>query len=219
MFKSECNHVQWLRSHTRPVFGTTRKLLLLEFWGISVSWTMGHFNWKVAYFNYNPSLPYAAACMSNENEQLEKLTPGFVGFGQNAHGCEDLEGSCVVHVPRDWGLVKTFHISRHLCVAWTSLQGETAWSLGSWSPCGMVSDSPLCCKCPAWHQVDVGLREDFLSDCCSICSLVGAGNKERLAYRQIFSRLPEKEEGLHCEARHNGQAWHGSWILPYFSDL
>ena len=73
----------------------------------------------MAYFNYNPSLPYAAACMSNENEQLEKLTPGFVGFGQNAHGCEDLEGSCVVHVPRDWGLVKTFHISRHLCVSHT----------------------------------------------------------------------------------------------------
>lgn len=46
-FKSEGKHTQLLRSHTQgQCLGLTRKLLLLEFWGISVSWTVGIFTEK-----------------------------------------------------------------------------------------------------------------------------------------------------------------------------
>lgn len=61
-----------------------------------------------------------------------------MGFGQSTPACEGLEGSCVVQVSRNWGLMKIFHILEpllcvtHLLMAKYTLSDLilTAFSLG-----------------------------------------------------------------------------------------
>lgn len=111
ILKSEYKHSRVAQiTQAMLMFRVYHRIIICRFPGHLSEWGclgISTGKWRIL---LEPGFAIRSRSPPTKNEQLEKPTVGFAGFGQSVRGCENLRGSCVFNC-LGTGVVKSCHIS------------------------------------------------------------------------------------------------------------